>query len=405
MRRIVFINRFFFPDHSANSQMLSDLAFHLAASGKKVGVITSRQRYADPAARLAARETVQGVEVHRVPTTRYGRSALSGRALDYLSFYVSASKAALELVDRGDILVAKTDPPLMSVVAQQVVRRRRGRLVNWLQDVYPEVATELGVRLLRGPIGRGFKSMRDSSLRAAVANVVLGDRMAQRIVACGVPPAQIRVIPNWGDDDVISPVAPDANPLRRQWGLQDKFVVGYSGNLGRAHEFETLLGAAEVLKAHRNIVFLFIGDGFHLEEVVRSVKQRGLTENFMFQPYQDRSLLKFSLSVPDIHWISLRPEVEGLIVPCKIYGVLAAGRPVISITSEDGEIARLVDQHQCGIVIKPGDSKGLADAVVGLARDRQHCARLGQLGRAALDAHFTRQHGFDHWTKLLEEIA
>ncbi len=405
MRRIVFINRFFFPDHSANSQMLSDLAFHLAASGKKVGVITSRQRYADPAARLAARETVQGVEVHRVPTTRYGRSALSGRALDYLSFYVSASKAALELVDRDDILVAKTDPPLMSVVAQQVVRRRRGRLVNWLQDVYPEVATELGVRLLRGPIGRGFKSMRDSSLRAAVANVVLGDRMAQRIVACGVPPAQIRVIPNWGDDDVISPVAPDANPLRRQWGLQDKFVVGYSGNLGRAHEFETLLGAAEVLKAHRNIVFLFIGDGFHLEEVVRSVKQRGLTENFMFQPYQDRSLLKFSLSVPDIHWISLRPEVEGLIVPCKIYGVLAAGRPVISITSEDGEIARLVDQHQCGIVIKPGDSKGLADAVVGLARDRQHCARLGQLGRAALDAHFTRQHGFDHWTKLLEEIA
>jgi colanic acid biosynthesis glycosyl transferase WcaI len=405
MRRIVFVNRFFFPDHSANSQMLSDLAFHLAASGKNVSVITSRQRYGDPAAGLPASETVRGVEVHRVPTTGYGRAALSGRALDYLSFYVSASKTALELVDQGDILVAKTDPPLMSVLAQQVVRRRRGRLVNWLQDVYPEVAAELGVRFLRGPLGHGFKSMRDSSLRAAAANVVLGDRMAQRIIACGVPQSQIRVIPNWGDDDVISPVTPEANPLRQQWGLHDKFVVGYSGNLGRAHEFDTLLGAAAQLKVDRNIVFLFIGDGFHLAKLARSVSERGLTETFMFQPYQDRSLLKLSLSVPDIHWISLRPEVEGLIVPSKIYGVLAAGRPVISITSEDGEIATLVDQYQCGIVIKPGDSKGLADALVSLARDRGRCARLGQLGRAALDAHFTRQHGFDHWTKLLEEIT
>jgi colanic acid biosynthesis glycosyl transferase WcaI len=405
MRRIVFINRFFFPDHSANSQMLSDLAFHLAASGKKVSVITSRQRYADPAACLSAEETVRGVDVHRVATTRYGRSALAGRAVDYLSFYLSASKTALQVMDRGDILVAKTDPPLMSVFAQQVARRRRGRLVNWLQDIYPEVATELGVRFLQGPIGHGFKAMRDSSLRAAAANVVLGSRMAQRIIACGVPPSRVHVIPNWGDDDVISPVGPDDNPLRLQWGLKDKFVVGYSGNLGRAHEFETVLGAAEQLRDERNIVFLFIGDGFHLDQVARAVKERGLTENFMFQPYQDRSLLKYSLSVPDVHWISLRPEVEGLIVPCKIYGVLAAARPVISITSQDGEIARLVAHRRCGIVIEPGNSNGLADELARLAKDRTRCILLGQAGRAALDAQFTRQHGFAHWTKLLEDVG
>src|SRR6266699_5842611 len=150
MKRIIFLNRFFYPDHSATSQLLSDLAFHLASCGHEVCVITSQQRYDAPQARLPETETIAGVKVHRIATTRFGRSAMLGRGFDYLSFYVSMKRAVLALANRGDILVAKTDPPLLCVLAMQVAKRGSLHLVNWLQDLYPEVAVQLGVPFVRG---------------------------------------------------------------------------------------------------------------------------------------------------------------------------------------------------------------------------------------------------------------
>jgi colanic acid biosynthesis glycosyl transferase WcaI len=336
MNGIIFINRFFYPDHSATSQILSDLAFHLAARGKVVRVIASRQCYDDPHADLIREERIAGVEVHRVSTTQFGRSTLPGRAIDYASFYLAAARAMDALVGRGDIVVVKTDPPLFSVVATRIARRRGAVLVNWLQDIYPEIAGQLGVAVAKGPIGLALAYARDASLRAARANVVLGERMGEWLASRKIDPDAIRVIPNWVDDENISAVRHADNPLRQQWGLEGKFVVGYSGNLGRAHEFDTLLAAAERLRGRPDIIFLFIGGGHHVSELERLAGQRGLLRNFVFQPYQDRAQLKFSLSVADVHWISLRVELEGLIVPSKIYGIMAAGRPMLAVTSADG---------------------------------------------------------------------
>jgi len=163
MKRIIFLNRFFFPDHSETSQIVSGLAFHLASLGNEVHAITSRQLYDDPDARLPIEETINGVHLHRVSTTRYGRSALIGRGLDYLTFYASLWRSALSVARRGDILVAKTDPPLLSILAMRIARRRGAHLVNWLQDLYPEVAIALGLPLLGGPVGRELTYMRDRS--------------------------------------------------------------------------------------------------------------------------------------------------------------------------------------------------------------------------------------------------
>lgn len=137
MARLIFINRFFYPDHSATSQILSDLAFHLANEGHEIHVITSRQIYDDSRAALAGYETVNAVHVHRVASTQFGRSALLGRAFDYLSFYRSVRRSLTELTGPNDLIIAKTDPPLLSVVAGAVARRRGARLVNWLQDNLP----------------------------------------------------------------------------------------------------------------------------------------------------------------------------------------------------------------------------------------------------------------------------
>src|SRR5207248_628607 len=134
-----------------------------------------------------------------------------------------------------------------------------------------------------------------------------------KVIAAGVAKACARVIPNWSNDEEIVPVASCDNPLRRDWKLEGKFVVGYSGNLGRAHDFETVLGAAERLRANPQIVFLFIGGGHSFAELAQRVKELQLEPMFRFLPYQDRALLKYSLGVPDVHLLSLRPELEGLI--------------------------------------------------------------------------------------------
>jgi glycosyltransferase involved in cell wall biosynthesis len=404
-RRLVFLNRFFYPDHSATSQILSDLAFHLAASGAEVHVITSQQLYDSPRASLLKHETVNGVHVHRVATTSFGRAALWGRGIDYVSYYASMWWCARVLVREGDVLIAKTDPPLTSIVAMWVALRAKGRLVNWLQDIYPETAAELGVPLMRGVIGRGLGHLRDLSLQKAQANVAVGQHMAQRVRSHGVPSNRMHVIPNWCDDERLCPLPHDENPLRKEWGLQGSFVVGYAGNLGRAHEFQTVLTAAERLRSHPQIVFLFIGGGHRFDQLAGAVRKCGLDRMFRFMAYQPEERLKHALNAADVHLISLKPELEGLIVPSKFYGIAAVGRPMISISARDGEIASLVRQNECGLVVEPGDGQALAKALVCLRDNPLRVAEMGKRARAMLDACFARKIAFGRWQSLLSTVS
>jgi colanic acid biosynthesis glycosyl transferase WcaI len=403
-KRVIFINRFFFPDHSATSQILTDLAFHLAGGEIDVRVVTSRQRYDDPHAHLPEAESIGGVAIRRISTTRFGRAALIGRGFDYLSFYASAYRSVLAFAQPGDVLVAKTDPPLLCIAAMQAAKRRGLHLVNWLQDLYPELAAQLSVPFVKGPLGRAFFKLRDAALRAADANVVVGEGMAEMVRKRGIAPDRIRVIPNWCDDEEIQPIPCLDNPLRRQWGLADHFVVGYSGNLGRGHEFETVLSAAERMRDDQSLCFLFIGGGKKFTELAHSVRERGLDHLFRFLPYQERSSLKLSLGAADVHLISLMPELEGLIVPSKLYGIAAAGRPIIAVTAQDGEVARLVRRHDCGVVVEPGEGELLAGVLRRLCADPGRLAEMGHRARVMLDAHFTRRYALARWQSLLEQV-
>jgi colanic acid biosynthesis glycosyl transferase WcaI len=404
MRRLIFINRFFAPDHSATSQILSDLAFDLAGAGREVHLVTSRQIYDDPKAALPERETVNGVDVHRVSSTGFGRAALIGRSIDYLSFYRSVSRCLNDIVRPGDIVIAKTDPPLMSVVAKPIARRNGALLVNWLQDIYPETAVELGVPLMHGPIAASLAALRNATLREAAATVVVGDLMARKVEALGAPAERIHVIANWCNDDDIRFVAPADNPLRREWNLAGKFVLGYSGNLGRAHEFATVLAAAERLRDEPRVAFLMIGGGKRFAELSAAVQARGLSGAFRFLPYQARTLLSYSLGVADAHWVSLDPQLEGLMVPSKFYGIAAAGKPIVVIGDPNGELARLVQRNDCGVAIAPGDSEALAATLRRLLEAPQTVLEMGARARQMLDAHFTRRQGLARWRQLLDQL-
>jgi len=404
MARVLFVNRYFHPDHSATSQILSDLAFHLAEAGFRVEVLTSRQLCDDPAQPLPREERVRGVHAHRLWSTAFGRGRLLLRAIDYLTFYLSATAKMAALADSDTIVVAETDPPLMSVPAALAARFRRAKLVNWTQDLFPEIAESLGVAgvALVSPVLRRVRNM---SMQWASTNVVLGEGMAARLRAEGIGEDKIALIPNWFLPEPESVEPPGAgNPLRKEWGLEGKFVVGYSGNLGRAHDFAAVLAAATRLRARPDIAFLFIGDGAQRPWVEERGQALGL-HNILFQPYQPLERLRHSLSVPHLHIVSLKPELEGLVVPSKLYAALAAGRGVLFVGSLGGEIANLIRESGCGRAFAPSADGELAAAVSDLAGDREKTADMGARARALWDSRFRRSRALARWQDLLTRVS
>jgi colanic acid biosynthesis glycosyl transferase WcaI len=415
--KLIFVNRFFHPDHSATSQLLSDLSFSLAGQGHDVTVITSRLRYDDPAVQLPARDIVNRVRVERVRTTRFGRRTLAGRAIDYLSFYGAAALALVAAARHGSVIIAKTDPPMLSVMAAPIAMVRGAVLVNWHQDVFPEVMQALG--LMQGRGGRLLlgllRWLRNRSLRRAAVNIALGPAMARHLIGEGAPPETIRIMPNWADGALIRPVARADNALRRSWGYEDQFVVGYSGNLGRAHEIDTFVDAIALVQVRaaaqtgddaalaRRIRWLFIGGGAQMQAMREAVAARGL-HDLRFEDYQPRERLAESLSLPDLHLISLRPDMEGLIVPSKYYGIAAAGRPALMVGAADGDIGSLLAETGTGRVIAEGDAAGLADAVMAFARDPQATACQGEAARALFEAHFALPLALERWRAMLASL-
>jgi len=229
-------------------------------------------------------------------------------------------------------------------------------------------------------------------------------RPAKRGAAAGAPGETLHVIPNWVDEQALRPVPPADNRLRDEWGLAGRFVVAYSGNLGRAHEYRTLLDAAEILRPRRDLTFLFIGGGHGTRGLAQEVEARGLGDLFMFRPYQPQERLAQSLSVGDVHWVSLRSEMEGLIVPSKIYGIFAVGRPVIAVCAPDGELAEIVTRSASGCVVPLGDGTAFARAIAGLAEDHVARERCGSAARCEAEQGSSRASAIARWSAVIGAI-
>lgn len=399
--KVVFVNRFFFPDESATSQILTDLALHLHDEGASVSVVTSGYMLGG-GGDLPRRESVSGVDVRRVRSARWGGRSLVGKLVQFATFYPAAFLELLAMLRPGDVIVAKTDPPLISVVAWVAAKLRGAQLINWLQDLYPEVASELRTPLLISPLVHSLRKIRNLALKRAAMNVVIGECMASKLEAEGISPDAIQVVHNWADEQVLTPIEATRSSLRREWGFEsDDFVVGYSGNLGRAHEYETILEAASRLADRSKIKFLLIGGGHEFERLRAKASEQNLG-SFHFQPSQPRQRLQETLGAADAHWLSLRPNLEGLIVPSKFYGILAAGRPVLSVTAADGETARIVTRHGCGYAVPPGDGARLAEVIAELADDASLRTGMGHRARLASEGYFSKSSALRRWATVIQ---
>ena len=404
MPQVVFVNRYFHPDHSATSQLLSDLCFALSSSDVDVAVVSSRYRYesASDSARLPTDEVIGRVRVYRCRGTDFGRAQLIGRAIDYISFYFSAWLKLLVIVRRGDVVVFMTDPPLLGAVLLPVAKLRGAKVVNWLQDLFPEVAESLSVKGVTGPVSTMLRSIRNACCKSAALNVAVGERMLQHLVNSGVERTCCAVIPNWVPTE-IKPLADEENALRTEWGLDNCLVVGYSGNLGRAHDWQTIFQCMSAFGSSRKIRFLMIGGGVGMERLCEEVEAAGL-RNVVFKPYQPLERLGESLSVADIHLASQHASVSDYLVPSKVYGVMAVARPLLFIGSEESEISDLLRRYNFGWVVRPGDVGSLSEHVSYLLENPGKIWLMGERGRVAYEENYSSARAHLAWQHLLDDI-
>lgn len=401
--KIIFLNRYFHPDFSATSQLLTDLVVGLCDVGYTVEVCTSRQVYENANANLVQHEMWQGVCINRVGGTSFGRGRLLGRALDYLSFYSAVCWRLLKILEPGDIVVAKTDPPLLGVVVGPVVRWRSARLINWYQDLFPEVAEGSGLRLPK-MVCRMLGALRDRNANQSIANVVISDRMRSYLEGRGVASKKLHTIPNWFPSDRAGESDSQvASGLRERWGLEGKFVVAYSGNLGRAHDWETLARCAFELRADHGVCFLMIGGGAGMERLRAWVADSEL-ENVVFKSYQPLSRLENSLSVADVHLVTLLPSVSDFLVPSKVYGIVAVGRALVYIGSRDSEIGDMLRRYNCGVMVRPGESSMLGQKIRYLSENTQKVRLMGERGRQMYEENYSASKAHAAWQHLLADI-
>ncbi len=398
MKKLIFINRFFYPDISATSQILTDLALALPKDKYQIYIICSRQLYLNSKSNLPKKESYKGIKIRRIYSTSYGRNKLYLRVIDYFSFYLSLMLILIHLPKKGDLIVAKTDPPLISVIVNLVSKFRKFHYINWLQDIFPEIAFN---SFRNCTALNPLKLMRNLSLKNGYINIVLGDKMKEYIHQQGIPNNKIITIPNWCDGEIIRPIPHKDNQLRKEWGLSDKFVVGYSGNIGRVHEIDIILKCAKILKEHENIVFLFIGGGSKTDEIQKFTSINRLT-NIQLKPYQPLDSLSYSLSLADLHITSLSPTYEGLVVPSKIYGILAVGRPILNIGSKSGEISKLISENNCGHTFSPEEHELAAKFILDSSLDYPKLLQLASNARTTYERCYNKKNSIKKWDEILQ---
>jgi colanic acid biosynthesis glycosyl transferase WcaI len=400
--RLLFINRFFYPDESATAQMLTDLATGLVTAGFSVKVLTGRASYMEIGRVLPTVESYKGVAVQRVWSTQFGRRSTLRRLADYVSFYLSAGCAAVRSKNT-DCLVVLSDPPLLSVLAAIFARLKGWKTVCWLHDVFSDNAIRAGL-LKEGTLTRILKRLFDWSLAACHRVIVIGRCMERHLVLAGISRDRVIVIPNWADGEHITPVAPNDNWFRKEHGVEkQQVVVMYSGHLGVVHERQSLMQVIGALQAMPEIRVLIVGEGKGIDQLGNWAHDAGM-QHIKFIGHQVKEHVGYSLSAGDIHLVTLRTEMEGLSVPSKVYGIMAVGRPVVFIGPQGSEIAALVREAGCGEVFAPTESEKAALGIFDLARNHERREHLGTSGRRYFEAALEKKLALQRFQAVFENL-
>jgi putative colanic acid biosynthesis glycosyltransferase WcaI len=397
---VCFFNRSYWPDVSATGQLLTELAEDLVRlHGWEVTVVAGYPLRSDDS--LASSAWRNGVHIVRAAGSTLDPRRFVGRATNYISYFASAAVKGLA-IRKPDVVVALTDPPIIGLAAVGAAAKARAPFVFLCEDIFPEVAALLE-DFHSDTVDAALTQVNRFLVRKATRIVALGEAMKRRLVdGKGADPSKVTVIHNWADCRSVAP-GPRDNPFARQHGLVDRFVVLHAGNIGLSQDLEIVLHAAEQLRDRPDVVFVFVGDGAKKKELQDIAARRDLRD-VMFLPFQPREMMDQSYATADVSLVSLKRGLAGVIVPSKVYNVLASGRPCIAAVEQDCEVADIIHRHDCGFVIGPGDASALRARILELAADRERGLAMGMRARCAA-LQFDRPRQVAAYDAVLREVA
>lgn len=386
---ISIITQFYPPDYAATGQFIYDLAGALVQEGFDVSVFTEMPGYAFRKMDVESQEHINGVFVRRTGSIHLMSKRIRNKVVSSVLFLLRCVIKFRRKSIRGSHLVLTSAPPFLGLIGWLYNKMFGHTYSCIIYDVYPEVAVRLRVVTPDHWIIKFWEFVNLKVWERAESLIVLSEPMKQLLVKKNKNLAdKIHVIHSWADPQFIRPIAKSENWFARQYGLTDCFVVMYSGNLGRCHDSRTILKCMQLLSDRPDIKFLFIGNGVGSQVVGKAIAS-GELSNVMQLPYQDREVLPFSLTACDLALVSILPNVGDTIAPSKIYGILAAERPVAVICPPNNYLREMVDQGDCGSYFDNGDAKGLADYICWLAANPHIKERLGKNARRFLEQHYT----------------
>jgi colanic acid biosynthesis glycosyl transferase WcaI len=395
--RLLVLNQYYWPGVEATAQLLTELCEALA-DDLEIKVVTGQLHGQDEEPHRSVRS---GVEIVRVPSTSFERSKLLARASNYATYLTSALLGGLR-GPRPDVVLCMTDPPIVANIALLVARRFRVPLVVISQDVFPEIAVQL--KRLENPVVMSLlRSLVGLYLRRADRIVAIGDTMRLRLEEKGAPPDRVLVIPNWIDTTRLGPLD-KSNHWSQSRGIDEKFVVMHSGNVGHAQDLDSLIRAATFLRDLDDLLIMIIGTGARHAELV-ALAELYEVDQVQFLYYQSRGVLPQSLSAADLHVVGLASGLAGYVVPSRLYGILAVGRPVIVAADAESETAQVVERAGCGIVVPPGRPELLARAIRDAHDGKYDLEAMGARGREWVEREADRSVAVRRYRDLLLELA
>lgn len=415
-RRIVFLNRSYWPDIEATGQLLADLCAGLSERFE-VHVVCGQPNSPEKGSTFLTTgcQKRDGVMIHRLDHRKFHKRNPFGRILNLLSFYFAADKYLKNSDLNPDIVVSETDPFLLPMAGARFAKRTEAAHCVYLQDIYPDVAVAVGksrVPLVATFLRRKLRTAYSSASRI----VVLGRCMRRRLMGPGweLPREKIEIIPNWADCETIRPVRHQDNSFRKRLKLDDSFVVMHSGNMGLTQRLDVLIDAAAHADWPKQAKLLIVGNGASRDKLLAHRASLKLPAGrVQFVDYQPRSALAESLSAADLHVVSMHENITGCLCPSKLYGIMAAGRSVIAIADPGTDLCQTIVERNLGWCVPPGDAAKIASSVARAVKERMDesaiagaeppGSRLMRARSAALD-HFDRPVIVGRFARLLSDI-
>ncbi len=397
-KKVFLINQFFYPDIAATSQLLGDLARWLAARKWNVVAITGRGNYASAGRPADDASAPADVLIRRVWCTNFGRGNLIGRLCDYLTFLLSAA-ITVALASKPDVVVCLSTPPFVALLGL-IAKVKGSRFVYKVEDLYPDVAVALSTLNERSLITRLLARLSRLIVRNADSIVALDEAMTDRLRTTGA--RSVDTIPNWADGQSIRPDNEARRIFRTAHDLEGRLVLLYSGNLGLAHRFDALMEAAkQCASTHPEVLFLFVGNGVRLNEVQSAAM--GLS-NVRFMDYQPRETLNLLYNAADIHVVTLRDEVSGLLFPSKYPAALAAGKPVLLIGGQGAPFQCEIQNKNLGWACTH-DVRAITAVIQDALNNPRKLEIQGRNARQVFDARYSKSIAMEHWEQVLDGVV